>query len=146
MSVVGRFYDRLGFLSPIVICFKILFQELCERGQGWDQPLTLDLLAKWTELIEELKHCVVISLPRCIWNGSPTEGVSCSLYGFCDASKHAYAAVLYLVLKSPAGQIVRFIVSKTRVSPLRPQTIPVLSYQVSGGVVGIYPRQKSHMV
>ena len=112
VSVVGCFYDLLGFLSPIVIRFKILFQELCERGQDWDQPLTLDLLAKWTELIEELKHCAVISLPRCIWNGSPAEGVSCSLYGFCDASKHAYAAVVYLVLKSPAGQIVRFIVYK----------------------------------
>ena len=120
MSVVGCFYDPLGFLSPIVIRFKILFQELCERGQGWDQPLTPDLLAKWTELIEELKLCPVMSLPRCIWNGSPTEGVSCSLYGFCDA------AVVYLVLKIPAGQIVRFIVSKTRVFPLRPQTIPRL--------------------
>ena len=66
----------------------------------------------------------MMSLPRCIWNGSPTEGLSCSLYGFCDASKHAYAAVVYLVLKSPVRKIVRFIVSKTRVSPLRPQTIP----------------------
>ena len=41
-----------------------------------------DLLAKWKELIEELEQCPVISLPRCIWIGSPTEGVSCSLYGF----------------------------------------------------------------
>ena len=42
----------------------------------------------------------------------------------CDASKHAYAAVIYLVIKSPMGQTVRFIASKTRVSPLKPQTIP----------------------
>ena len=33
VSIVGRFYDPLGFLSPIVIRFKILFQELCEKGQ-----------------------------------------------------------------------------------------------------------------
>ena len=56
----------------------------------------------------------------------PTEGVSYSLHGFCDASKHAYAAVVYLVIKSPTEQIVRFIVSKTRVAPLKPQTIPRL--------------------
>lgn len=126
VSIVGRFYDPLGFLSPIVIRFKILFQELCERGQDWDQPLAPDLLAKWKELIEELELCPVMSLPRCIWNGPPTEGVSCSLHGFCDASKHAYAAVVYLVLQSPVGKAVRFIASKTRVSPLKPQTIPRL--------------------
>ena len=126
VSIVGRFYDPLGFLSPIVIRFKILFQELCEKGQDWDQPLTLELLAKWKELIEELEYCPMMSLPRCIWNGSSTEDVSCSLHGFCDASKHAYAAVVYLVLKSPMGQTVRFIASKTRVSPLKPQTIPRL--------------------
>ena len=125
-SIVGRFYDPLGFLSPIVIRYKMLFQELCEKGQDWDQPLKPKLLAKWKELIEELEHCPVMSLPRCIWNGSPTEGVSCSLHGFCDASKHAYAAVVYLILKSPTGQTVRFIASKTRVSPLKPQTIPRL--------------------
>jgi len=81
---------------------------------------------KWKDLIEELEQCPVMFLPRCIWNGSPSEGVSCSLHGFCDASKHAYAAVVYLVLKSPMGQTVRFIASKTRVSPLKPQTIPRL--------------------
>ena len=126
VSIVGRFYDPLGFLSPIVIRFKILFQELCEKGQDWDQLLTPELLAKWKELIEELERCQVMSLPRCVLNGSPTEGVSYSLHGFCDASKHAYAAVVYLVIKSPTEQTGRFIVSKTRVDPLKPQTIPRL--------------------
>ena len=30
VSIVGRFCDPLGFLAPIVINFKILFEELCE--------------------------------------------------------------------------------------------------------------------
>ena len=51
---------------------------------------------------------------------------SCSLHGFCDASKHAYAAAVYLVLKSLTGRTVRFTASKTRVAPLKPQTKPLL--------------------
>ena len=67
-----------------------------------------------------------MSLPRCIWAEVPTEDVSCRLYGFCNASKHAYAAIVYLVIQTPDERIVRFISSKTRVAPLKSQTIPRL--------------------
>ncbi len=36
VSIVGRFYDPLGFLSPVVIRFKVLFQELCTSKLDWD--------------------------------------------------------------------------------------------------------------
>ena len=67
-----------------------------------------------------------MSLPRCFLNGAPGEVNSFGLYGFCDASKHAYAAVVYLVIETPHGRFTRFVVSKTRVSPLKSQTIPRL--------------------
>ena len=47
VSLVGRIYDPLGFLSPVVIRFKSLFQELCELKLGWDELLTGELLHKW---------------------------------------------------------------------------------------------------
>ena len=40
VSIVGRFYDPLGFLSPVVVQFKMLFQQLCDSKLDWDQPLT----------------------------------------------------------------------------------------------------------
>ncbi len=40
------------------------------------------------------------------------------LCGFCDASRGAYA--------TPAGQVVKFVTSKTRVAPLKKQIIPWL--------------------
>ena len=40
VSVVGRFYDPLGFLAPVVLRFKLLFQRLCVNKMDWDQPLT----------------------------------------------------------------------------------------------------------
>ena len=62
VSVVGKIYDPLGFLSPIVIRFKRLFQELCRAEQDWDQPLEGRLLNQWTTLVGELLvHCVSCS-------------------------------------------------------------------------------------
>ena len=46
------------------------------------------------------------------------------LYGFCDASPTAYAAVLYFV--EDDVRYSSFVVYKTRVSPLKLQTIPRL--------------------
>ena len=31
-SIIDKFYDPLGFLSPVVVRFKMFFKELCEGG------------------------------------------------------------------------------------------------------------------
>ena len=126
VSIVGRFYDPFGFLSPIVINFKILFQKLCEEKKDWDQPLSDQLLHKWEVLVSDLQSNPPMTLPRCLLSDVSLDGYSCSLYGFCDASKHAYAAVVYLVIKTSDEQFVKFIASKTRVAPLKAQSIPRL--------------------
>lgn len=50
----------------------------------------------------------------------------CTLQGFCDASKDAYAAVVYLRITSSSGVSVRFVASKTRIAPIKGHTIPRL--------------------
>ena len=86
VSVVGKIYDPIGLLSPIVIRFKILFQELCRERLDWDQPLTEGLLKRWNELVEALNRSHTMCLPRCVWTGIATEDTTTCLYGFCDAS------------------------------------------------------------
>ena len=51
---------------------------------------------------------------------------STCLYGFCDASRKAYAAVIYLVVRTSTDVYVQFVVFKTRVAPVQTQTIPRL--------------------
>ena len=39
VSLVGRFYDPLALLSPIVIQFKVFLQEMCGLKMDWDESL-----------------------------------------------------------------------------------------------------------
>ena len=54
------------------------------------------------------------------------EIIECHLHGFGDASKRAYCAVLYLVTHQVSGIYVQLLTLKTRVSPLKEKTIPIL--------------------
>ncbi len=39
-SIIGKFYDPLGFLSPVVVRLKMFPQELFLKGLELDQVLT----------------------------------------------------------------------------------------------------------
>ena len=67
-------------------------------------------------------HGTIISLPKCYFHSTDSSR-ACVLYGFCDASAAAYAAIVYLCVGTEQAH---FIASKTRVSPLSQQTIPRL--------------------
>ena len=123
-NIVGfasRFYDPLGFLSPVIIALKIFFQELCKLKVDWDDPLPNELMSKWTGLVSRFQG-IVITLPRC-YLCSAGENPAFVLHGFCDASSAAYAAVIYLSVNSESAH---FVASKTRVSPLTQLSIPRL--------------------
>ena len=88
----------------------------------WDQPLDPQA-KKWYDLVAELKQAQSILIPRGHFNSMNGQVESNCLYGFCDASKKAYAAVIYLVIQTPMKTCVQFVVSKTRVAPIQSQTI-----------------------
>ena len=53
--------------------------------------------------------------------------MKCELHGFCDASHRSYAAVIYILAIYSVGRIgVRLVASKSRVAPLKKQSIPRL--------------------
>ena len=126
VSIVGRFYDPLGFVSPVVIQFKIFFQELCRAKLEWDQTLEGEVLQKWRNLTSALEEGSPIIIPRYFFGNISQRVDSYHLCEFCDASKNVYAAVVYLVIETAAGIHVKFVTAKTRVSPLQQQTIPRL--------------------
>lgn len=86
VSIASKFYDPIEFVSPITICFKMAFQELCEEKIGWDEPLSGSLLTRWHSLLARMQEACSIMLPQFYLNGIATAPESYSLQGFCDAS------------------------------------------------------------
>lgn len=52
VSLVGRFYDPLGLIQPVIVMFKIFIQELCHAGVSWDEPINEELLERWQSMTE----------------------------------------------------------------------------------------------
>ena len=126
VSLVGRIYEPLGFLSPMVVCLKSLFQQLCQLKLEWDEPLQGELLTKWESMMVELQDSKQVLIPRYLLNSVNRQIISYQLVGFCDASKRAYATVVYLRINALDGTYVKFLVSKTKVAPSQTRTIPRL--------------------
>jgi hypothetical protein len=64
-----------------------------------------------------------IMIPRCVY-GNLIGKPKCSLHGFGDASLKAYCAVVYYVCELSCNYHVELLTSKTRVAPIKAQTIP----------------------
>ena len=110
-----------------VIGTKILFQTLCKSKLDWDSTLEGGLLHQWKYLLEEFETISEISIPRCYLLLGKHAVVSQQLHGFSDASVRAYAAVVYLRTAYEDGCIgACLMTSKTRVAPIKEQTIPRL--------------------
>ena len=41
LSVLASIFDPLGIISPVIVCMKMLFQELCRDSVGWVRMETL---------------------------------------------------------------------------------------------------------
>jgi hypothetical protein len=126
IGIISRFYDPLGVLAPITVKLKMFFQELCQSKVEWDEELSSELKKKWEHLILDLENIESTMIPRCYQAGIEEKVLSYSLQGFCDASLKAYGAVVYLKMTTSLGTFIRFVIAKTRVSPINKQTIPRL--------------------
>ena len=126
VSLSARFFDPIGIVSPVIVLFKIFYQQLCEAKIGWDEPLTGELLWDWKSLCAALQAADSITVPRCYQTTNTGMCRAARLIGFCDASARAYTAVIYLRIEVNNNVSVTFVAAKMRVSPTRSVSIPRL--------------------
>ena len=127
LSVVSSVYDPLGFVSPFILSAKILLQDLCRKKLNWDDKIPDEDLQRWKSWLETLPKLEQFSVGRCFKPPDFGEVISSQLHYFSDASEVAYGAVAYLRLVNASGVVhCSFVIGKSRLSPLKPVTIPRL--------------------
>ncbi|GFV20658.1 integrase catalytic domain-containing protein [Trichonephila clavipes] len=104
---------------------KCLLQDLWKEEIQWDYPLPTHIEKKWKKWCEELPHLRNLKISRLVLDSTLLED-DVELYSFCDASKKAYGAAIYLRTKSRNGISVKLVTSKSRVAPLNCVTLPRL--------------------
>ena len=124
LSDVARIFDPLGWLAPTVIIAKIFLQELWSYNLGWDEELPEQLTTKWRTFQEQLPLLSNIKVPRSILVPNPSD---IQVHGFCDSSEKAYCAALYILsVDSEQKVTTALLTSKTRVAPVKSQSLPRL--------------------
>ena len=125
LKLSAKLFDPLGLLSPFVVNMKIWFQKLRVDKVNWDDRLEGTMLAKWNHLFNEFSSSTKLNIQRCYFVRE--KSVCGQLHGFSDASEQVIAAVVYLRTVYEAGDVdVQLIASKTKVPPLKKQSIPRL--------------------
>ena len=135
LSTVSQCYDPLGFVQPALLPAKMLMQDLCSRGLGWDETVSPSDMQRWNDWLDSLPALQDVEIPRCV-KPSGFELKSSQLHCFCDASQTNYGAVIYMRSVSVTGEIhYSFIVARSRVAPIKPVTIPRM--ELVAAVVGV---------
>ena len=134
---LSAFYDPLGFIQPIVMRIKILFQKLCIEKLEWDAELSNSKATEWQKLVEMLKTKDVVRVERKCSSKAVVEYeiLGTMLHGFSDASSLAYGANSYLRTLSKSGLIE---VSLTHSFPMHPFSTPFGFLMFSGDREGVH--------
>ncbi|GFT55902.1 integrase catalytic domain-containing protein [Trichonephila clavipes] len=126
LQAVGKIFDPLGLISPFTVRMKCLLQDLWKEEIQWDDPLPTHIEKEWKKWYSTLLEDDV------------------ELHRFCDASKRAYGAAIYLRTRSRNVISVKLVTSKSRVAPLNCVTLPRL--KLLGALVAARLTSKVKMI
>ncbi|GBM08052.1 hypothetical protein AVEN_150473-1 [Araneus ventricosus] len=106
-----------------MLCPKLMLQKAWKMPIGWDTEITGNLKKEFLQWFQDLKILEEIHISR--WINVTAENLKhCTIHTFCDASKEAYAAVVFLRLEEEGSVKLSLLAAKSRIAPLRGGTIP----------------------
>ena len=105
---------------------KVLLQRTWQAGKDWDDELPPQLAFEWTRWKDKLSLFTDFPINWC-YQHKEKDILAMELHGFADASMSVYACVIHLhVLYTDASVSVSLVYSKTKVAPLKVNSIPKL--------------------
>ena len=129
---MATIFDPRGQIAPFTVRSKVLFQETCILGLGWDDEMRTDLAKRWQRWFSELSALSNIRSPRCFALASQPMPAKVQVHTFVDASDVAYAAASYIRYTYPDGKTkTTLALAKARPAPIRKLTIPKLELKAA---------------
>lgn len=116
LSEISKIFDPLGWLTPVTIKLKILFQDTWKLNLDWDQSIPSDLASIWEKIKKDISQISHLKIPRWI---QTQENESFELHGFCDASTLAYSCVVYCKIRRGNKSYVTLIAGKSKLVPVK---------------------------
>ena len=126
-------YDPHGLISPFTVRSKIILQEIWKHKEiDWDDVLPEDICFSWEQWMEQVFVIPLIKIER--WHRDEPK-TSLQIHTFCDASEEGMCATVYLRVKKRKSVEVNLVAAKSRVSPLKAETISRL--ELAACVMGV---------
>lgn len=124
-SDLAKIFDPLGILAPVVVKAKIFLQQMWLQKTTWDEPLSAESQATWSNFRREMEELNNFKINRHIFSSYIPKEIQ--VHTFVDASEKAYGAAVYIRFVLTSGEIlVRLLCAKSRVAPIKKTTIPRL--------------------
>ena len=124
LSGLAKVFDPLGWLSPLTVRAKILFQSLWKLNLDWDTAVPPEVETEWVEYLNDLKIVSDLKIDRfaCLKDFNIAE-----LIGFCDSSEKAMAAAVFIrTVDDNKKSKTALLAAKTKLVPIRKTSIPKL--------------------
>ncbi|CAH2084582.1 unnamed protein product [Euphydryas editha] len=133
LAFIGKIYDPLGLIGPLVVIAKLYMQELWALKVEWDTILTDQQSSTWKKFMKNLKLMDKLIIKRCLYDNTQTNRVE--LIGYSDASFKAFGCCLYLKMVKKDGTVnVNLLCSKSRVAPLN-KTLTIPQLELNGALL-----------
>ncbi|KAL7872550.1 hypothetical protein SRHO_G00075330 [Serrasalmus rhombeus] len=127
LSTVASLYDPLGFVAPFVLNGKMILQEMCRWGTGWDDNMGDELQPKWERWRKDLAILNQVTIPHSYTPVGFGKITKTELHHFSDASTRGYGQCSYLRFYNVRGDVhCALVIGKSRVAPTKVTTIPRL--------------------
>jgi len=123
-----RLFDPHGFLAPFILEARKIYQECVMAGLHWDTEVLPSIERKWVDWLKSARdHLSDIRVPRQTSFGESVPKME-FIHIFSDASEGGMAAVAYRVTRAEGTSeyTVRFLMAKSKVSPIRTVSMPRL--------------------